>query len=52
MSKRETHRVEDFVVLAVDRSMVGYRVAQSAVWAHPAILGSSIVVKDVLCRSF
>ena len=32
-----------------------YQVAQSAVWAHPAIIGGSIVVKDVdkvICWSF
>jgi hypothetical protein len=32
-----------------------YQIAQSAVWAHPAITGSSIIVKDVdkvICWSF
>jgi hypothetical protein len=32
-----------------------YQIAQSAVWAHPAIAGSSIIVKDVdkvICWSF
>ena len=32
-----------------------YQVAQSAFWAHPAITGSSIIVKDVdkgICWSF
>ena len=32
-----------------------YQTAQSAVWAHPAVTGSSIIVKDidkVICWSF
>jgi hypothetical protein len=32
-----------------------YQIAESAVWAHPAITGSSIIVKDldkVICWSF
>ena len=32
-----------------------YRIAQSALWAHPAITGRVIIVKDVdsvICRSF
>ena len=32
-----------------------YQIAQSALWAHPAITGSSIIVKDVdkvICWSF
>jgi hypothetical protein len=32
-----------------------YQLAQSALWAHPAITGSSIIVKDVdkvICWSF
>jgi hypothetical protein len=32
-----------------------YQIAESALWAHPAITGSSIIVKDVdkvICWSF
>jgi hypothetical protein len=32
-----------------------YQIAQSALWAHPAISGTSIIVKDadnVICWSF